>query len=298
MPPSSPNAPPSIPTGPRKRKLAARLADQDNVAEPVLKHQRVALQRHRGAINGSTGDNISDVLGDPPSEQATHRSHRNRRRHLEAGESTSSDSDDAPVEVPAPSSHKRHQPSTQSESISSEESSDILKDFVPKKRGNRRGDSGEAGNETETPEQQRGEPLLAQCAFFARQLNVLVARLMTAWDAPVYAFYEPIPAIEVVGSRRCHVFKCTAVGCTQKIRRFLDTNDKGSTSNLRSHSKKCWGEEAFAKAYEVKNVVHVRAALSKLKSAPNGNIAAIFSNMESKGVVSYMHRQHTAEESR
>jgi hypothetical protein len=120
---------------------------------------------------------------------------------------------------------------------------------------------------------------------------------MKSWDAPIYTFYDPIPTIEEVDGRRCHTFKCTAVGCKQKIRHFLDKNDKGSTSNLRSHAKRCWGEDAFNKAYEVKNLGQVRVALGKLKNSPNGNIAAMFSNLEGKGVVSYMHRQHTSEES-
>ena len=130
----------------------------------------------------------------------------------------------------------------------------------------------------------------------ANQLNILVARLMKTWDAPVYAFYDPIPIIEEISGHRCHTFKCTAVGCKQKIRCFLDMNDKGSTSNLRSHSRRCWGKDAFKKAYEVKNVHQVQVALGKLKNSPNGNIAAIFSNLEGKGVVSYMHHQHSSQE--
>ena len=94
-------------------------------------------------------------------------------------------------------------------------------------------------------------------AFLACQLNALVEQLMKTWDTPVYAFYEPISTIEVVGGHQCHVFKCTAVGCKHKIRHFLDTNDNGSTSNLRSHLKKCWGNEAFEKVYKVKDVGHV-----------------------------------------
>jgi hypothetical protein len=110
---------------------------------------------------------------------------------------------------------------------------------------------------------------------------------MKTRDAPVYAFYDPIPAIEELHGRQCHVFKCTTVGCKQKVRHFLDTNDKGSTSNLRSHSKRCWGEEAFIKVYEVKDVDQVQLALGKLKNSPNGNIAAIFLNLKGRGIVSY-----------
>ena len=87
---------------------------------------------------------------------------------------------------------------------------------------------------------------------------------MRTWDAPIYGFYEPIPEIEEVGGRRCHVFICAAAGCRHKVRRSLDTHDKRSTSNLRTHSKKCWGD-VFKKVYEMKNSRRVRVAVSKLK---------------------------------
>jgi hypothetical protein len=54
----------------------------------------------------------------------------------------------------------------------------------------------------------------------------------------------------------------------------------------------------FTKAQEIKDTSQVRAAVGKFKNMRNGNIAAIFSGMEGKGVVSYMHRQHTSEEAR
>lgn len=122
--------------------------------------------------------------------------------------------------------------------------------------------------------------------------------MMNSWDSPVYGLYEPIPSIEEVDGHRCHVFKCAAVGCNHKIRRYLDTNDKGSTSNLRTHAKKCWGDEALAKVYDVKDLKKVREVVGKLKNAPNSNITSMFSNLEGKGVVTYMHRQHTLQETR
>jgi hypothetical protein len=56
------------------------------------------------------------------------------------------------------------------------------------------------------------------------------------------------------------------------------------------------GDKAFEKVYELKDVSHVWEVVGKMKTAPNGNIAAMFSNLEGKGVVTYMHRQHTMEE--
>ena len=113
--------------------------------------------------------------------------------------------------------------------------------------------------------------------------------MMQSWDSPIYGFYNPIPNIELVNSQTCHVFRCTAVRCKHKVRHYLDTNDKGSTSNLWTHAKKCWGNEPFEKAYELKDVSHVWEVVGKMKTAPNGNIAVMFSNLEGKGVVTYMH---------
>ena len=96
---------------------------------------------------------------------------------------------------------------------------------------------------------------------------------MRTWDSPIYGFYEPIPEVEEVGGRRCHVFICAAAGCRHKVRRYLDTHDKRSTWNLRTHSKKCWGD-VFKKIYEVKNLKRVRVAVSKFKNLPNGKVAA------------------------
>ena len=156
--PSSYDAPPTTPSGPRKRKLAARLADQDNVAQLALKQQCVALQCHRKAMTTSTSNNISDAYREPTSAQPTHRPHPNPECHYEAPESIDDDSDDTPVVlpgVPAASSHKWHHPWTQPESNSSKDDSDILKEFVPKKQGHKKG-----GVETETPEQELGQSCL------------------------------------------------------------------------------------------------------------------------------------------
>jgi hypothetical protein len=121
---------------------------------------------------------------------------------------------------------------------------------------------------------------------------------MKSWDAPVYGFYGSIPDVIHHNGRRCHVFKCAAVGCGAKIRHFLDMNDRGSTSNLRLHAKRCWGDEAFDKAYELKDLAKVREAVGRAKNSPNGNIVAMFAKSEGSGAVRYMHRQHTTEESR
>ena len=90
---------------------------------------------------------------------------------------------------------------------------------------------------------------------------------MRSWDAPVYGFYEPIPEIEEVGGRRCHVFICAAAGCRHKIRRYLDTHDKASTSALRNHSEKCWDSPNGNVA--AKNFGHGEEWLSQLQTPPS-----------------------------
>ena len=130
---------PTTPPGPQKQKLAARLADQDNVAHPVLKQQRVAqlaLQQHH---------EVSDD-GGPPKAQATHQPHP--KRCLEVADSTEDgDADDSPVKVLSTQCH----PSKQSKSDSSSNDLDFLEEFVPKKKGKK---NEAATGVTETPEQE------------------------------------------------------------------------------------------------------------------------------------------------
>ena len=116
------------------------------------------------------------------------------------------------------------------------------------------------------------------------------------WKSPVYAFYEPVPEIEYVGSRRTHVFKCMAVGCKYKARRYLDMKDKSSTGNLIKHIKLCWGDEVWKAASECKDAGEARVAVVK-PFAKSGSITASFERT-GKGTVTYMHRQYTKTETK
>jgi hypothetical protein len=122
---------------------------------------------------------------------------------------------------------------------------------------------------------------------------------MKRWDAPVYAFFKPVPAIEYFDNRKAHIFECTATSCCQKtkyIRRLLYTGDTSSTSNLRRHAKVCWGEEAITAADRTGSAATARKALAN-KSGTNGSITAAFERV-GKGKVTYSHRQYTKAESR
>jgi hypothetical protein len=117
----------------------------------------------------------------------------------------------------------------------------------------------------------------------------------------VYVFFKQTPSIEYIKERRVHVFECAAARCMGKIngrmvRRYLDTGDAKSTSNLRKHAKICWGEEAVAAADNTKDVRAAREALKKLKSV-DSSITEAFVRI-AKGKVTYSHRQHTTTEAR
>jgi hypothetical protein len=121
---------------------------------------------------------------------------------------------------------------------------------------------------------------------------------MKRWDAPVYAFFRPTPAIIYVEGRKVHVFECAASHCkckTRFVRRYIDTGDISSTSNLRRHAIRCWGDEAVAAADKTSNDKVAREALSNKE--PNRSITAAFERV-GKGKVTYAHHQHTKTEAR
>jgi hypothetical protein len=130
-------------------------------------------------------------------------------------------------------------------------------------------------------------------------------RLSQTWNSPIYAFFEPRPKITVVKGRRSHEFICSAVVCKgngsdrRVVRRFLDTADKGSTSNMRKHAKHCWGDDIIKKADEAKDELTIENIRKSLAEATiqDGSIVACF-DRKGKAKVKYMTRQYTYEESR
>jgi hypothetical protein len=126
-------------------------------------------------------------------------------------------------------------------------------------------------------------------------------RLSKEWNSPVYVFFNQTPDIVYINDRRVHVFECAATHCMGKgngrmVRRYLDTGDAKSTSNLRKHAKICWGEDVVAAADDTRNVHAAREALGKVKSV-NSSITETF-KQAAKGKVTYSHRQHTTTEAR
>lgn len=88
--------------------------------------------------------------------------------------------------------------------------------------------------------------------------NVHKDRIRKEWTSPIYAFFETIPAIEHIGTRRSHVFSCASRGCKVTVRRYLDTKDARSTGNMRKHAKKCWGDDAVSAADDAKDATEAR----------------------------------------
>lgn len=89
----------------------------------------------------------------------------------------------------------------------------------------------------------------------------------------------------------------TANHCKVKsrgVRRFLDTGDAKSTSNMQKHAKKCWSNEVVASADKAGNVNEVRNAMLK-GTVDLGLITAAFER-KGKGKVTFSHRQHTKSE--
>jgi len=84
--------------------------------------------------------------------------------------------------------------------------------------------------------------------------------------APIYAFFKLVPVIESVDGHCCHIFQCAAPECKHKSRgvcQFLGKGDAKSMSNMRKHTKECWGDVVVASADNVKNAMEVWATTVK-----------------------------------
>ena len=110
------------------------------------------------------------------------------------------------------------------------------------------------------------------------KLTIKLERLSNDWNSPVYVFFKPTPSIEYINERRVHVFECVAKHCKGKgnsrmVRRYLDTSDAKSTSNLRKHARICWGSETVAAADDGQSY---GAAFDLMKNLNDGSITQAF----------------------
>ncbi|KIM35210.1 hypothetical protein M413DRAFT_79628, partial [Hebeloma cylindrosporum] len=116
--------------------------------------------------------------------------------------------------------------------------------------------------------------------------------------SPIYAFFKPTPMIKYINRRCVHVFECNAKHCKGKgnrrmVRRYLDTTDAKSTSNLRKHAKICFGDKEVEGADKMGDIHVAREALKNMR---DGSITEAFERV-AQCKVTYSHRQHTTTES-
>ena len=268
-------APPSdMVDGPRKRRPTERVTDNGDPL--VLKKAKTAsiakttVQATKTTTTATTFSRRASIedVAEPtaaPRPQPHHPS-----RILEATDGSDDDDDD----------DTRGMPELEDVEADEEDSEDKSEDDEPED------DEAELGKSTYTICQN------------IQLISHFIARLMKRWDAPVYAFFRPTPAIVYIEGRKVHVFECAASHCkckTRFIRRYIDTGDISSTSNLRRHAIRCWGDEAVQAADKTTSAKTAQDALSNKE--PNGSITAAFERV-SKGGVTYSHRQHTKAEAR
>lgn len=149
-------------------------------------------------------------------------------------------------------------------------------------------------DDDETEEQELGE--LTHLGQNDPPLNTGTERLSKKWTSAIYAFYHPVPTIETVDGRRCHVFACAKKTCKYLCRRYLDKADSNSTSNLRKHTRSCWGPEVLTAAENAGSLDEARTKVVKALNL-SGSITAVFERT-GKGKATYSNRQHTKVETR
>ena len=113
---------------------------------------------------------------------------------------------------------------------------------------------------------------------------------MKHWNASVYTFFKPVPAIEYFDNCMAHVFKKT-----KYIHWFLYTGNTSSTSNLCHHAKACWNEEAVAATNQTESAATACKTITN-QSGTNESITAAFEHV-GKEKVTYSHCQYTKAES-
>jgi hypothetical protein len=116
------------------------------------------------------------------------------------------------------------------------------------------------------------------------ELILDVEALKKTWRSPIYTFFSDDVKIQDHRGRPCHFFSCAAQKCKTSlggVRRYQDTKDKFSTTNLKQHAIACFGEDA------VKNVIKGKDA-----GTDSGSIFTVFSR-QGQQPVNHTHKTHT-----
>ncbi|KAH6868960.1 hypothetical protein BKA70DRAFT_1132220 [Coprinopsis sp. MPI-PUGE-AT-0042] len=126
-----------------------------------------------------------------------------------------------------------------------------------------------------------------------------VERLSKKWNSSIYAFFEPRHTIHEADNRRWVEFACGARHCkatSRIVKRFLDTKDSSSTSNLRKHAIGCWGKELLQEAEAAATVELAREGLAKAEMR-DGRLTTVFER-QGKGPVTFSTMPLTYKETR
>ena len=133
-------------------------------------------------------------------------------------------------------------------------------------------------------------------------ISATLGRLSAEWTSPIYAFFKPMPEVTYSPEgRRAHKFRCASSHCRGKgangqiVRRYLNTLDRKSTSNLKCHAITCWGSKTVDDALDAK--VDIESTRKTLKTFKDRSITVAFER-KGKEKVSYSHRPHTKAETR
>jgi hypothetical protein len=125
--------------------------------------------------------------------------------------------------------------------------------------------------------------------FLIPSLTLCSAALQKSWRSAIYHFFNPNVTIGYEDERLFHFFKCTARVCKAAnggVRRYQDSKDRNSTTNLKQHAIRCFGAEA------------VRLCLEPAAAeAANGSIFTAFAR-QGQQPVHHTHRTHTSTEAR
>lgn len=137
---------------------------------------------------------------------------------------------------------------------------------------------------------------------FTDVLYCTIDRYKKKWDAPVYAFFKPDWDMTPVNGRACITFHCAADVCRMPhpyVRRYLDlARIDASTSNLRTHAARCFGEDALAAADKAKDANEVRKTAHTNGGVLSGQSITVAFARKGKGKVTYSTRPHTEAEAR
>ncbi|GBE87595.1 hypothetical protein SCP_1102720 [Sparassis crispa] len=115
-----------------------------------------------------------------------------------------------------------------------------------------------------------------------------LAHLQATWRSPVYAFFKSNVSVQYKNGHKCHFFTCATRKCRNVlggVRRYQDSKDKASTSNLKSHIIHCFGAAA------------VEAAIKGENAPRNDSIFAVFAR-QGQQPVTVSHRTHSNPEVR